>query len=290
MTKADETWVTIPEEEQTAAGLNFGDKSIRRGFIRKVYSILSIQLLVTGACIAFFVFLLPKYYNDPMCHQSETNFYRFQHQNDNDGYDAEYPDTKETATFDIDKCNKRAFASKYFWILYVCLGLSLVLMIPMMCVKSLRTKVPVNFLLLGSFTLCEAVTLGMVSMFYDIEAVLIAVGITTGIVLGLTVFAFQTKIDFTACGGILICMLCGLMIMGLIMIFIPYSKYMQMVYGGAGAILFSFYLVYDTQMMMGGDHKYSISPEEYVFAALALYLDIINLFLYILRFVGAVRD
>ena len=73
------------------------------------------------------------------------------------------------------------------------------------------------------------------------------------------------------------------MIMGLIMIFIPYSKYMQMVYGGAGAILFSFYLVYDTQMMMGGDHKYSISPEEYVFAALALYLDIINLFLYILR-------
>ena len=54
---------------KTAAGLNFGDKSIRRGFIRKVYSILSIQLLVTGACIAFFVFLLPKYYNDPMCHQ-----------------------------------------------------------------------------------------------------------------------------------------------------------------------------------------------------------------------------
>ena len=51
-----------------------------------------------------------------------------------------------------------------------------------------------NFLLLGSFTLCEAVTLGMVSMFYDIEAVLIAVGITTGIVLGLTVFAFQVNI------------------------------------------------------------------------------------------------
>ena len=39
-----------------------------------------------------------------------------------------------------------------------------------------------------------------------------------------------------------------------------------MVYGGAGALIFSLYLVYDTQMMMGGDHKYSISPEEYVFA------------------------
>ena len=109
-------------------------------------------------------------------------------------------------------------------------------------------------------------------------------------------------------GGILVCLLFGLMIFGIVMIFIPYSKYMQMVYGGAGAILFSFYLVYDTQMMMGGDHKYSISPEEYVFAgkwnksqwslsmtilqtpALALYLDIINIFLYVLRFVGAVRS
>ena len=36
-------------------------------------------------------------------------------------------------------------------------------------------------------------------------------------------------------------------------------------------------------MMIGGDHKYSISPEEYIFAALAIYLDIINIFMYLLR-------
>ena len=52
--KADETWVSIPEDEQTAAGLNFGDKTIRRGFIRKVYSILSVQLVVTMAIIGIF--------------------------------------------------------------------------------------------------------------------------------------------------------------------------------------------------------------------------------------------
>jgi FtsH-binding integral membrane protein len=40
-------------------------------------------------------------------------------------------------------------------------------------------------------------------------------------------------------------------------------------------------------MMMGGSHKYSISPEEYIFAAIAIYLDIINIFLYILRILGA---
>ena len=42
-------------------------------------------------------------------------------------------------------------------------------------------------------------------------------------------------------------------------------------------------------MMMGGNHKFSISPEEYIFAAIAIYLDIINIFLYILRIVGAAK-
>ena len=60
-------------------------------------------------------------------------------------------------------------------------------------------------------------------------------------------------------------------------------------YGSAGALVFSLYIVYDTQLMMGGKHKYSLSPEEYVFAALSLYLDIINLFLYILMIIGAAR-
>ena len=55
-----------------------------------------------------------------------------------------------------------------------------------------------------------------------------------------------------------------------------------------GAVIFSLYIVYDTQLMMGGSHKYSLSPEEYVFAALNIYLDVINLFMYILMIVGAV--
>ena len=47
----------------------------------------------------------------------------------------------------------------------------------------------------------EAVMLGMVASTYDVEAVLMAVGTTAGVTLALTIFAFQTKIDFTGCGG-----------------------------------------------------------------------------------------
>lgn len=65
---------------------------------------------------------------------------------------------------------------------------------------------------------------------------------------------------------------------------------MTLVYASIGALLFSIYLIYDTQMMLGGKHKYSISPEEYIFAALTLYIDIINIFLYILTIIGVARD
>lgn len=42
--------------------------------------------------------------------------------------------------------------------------------------------------------------------------------------------------------------------------------------------------------MMGGNHKFSISPEEYIFAALNLYMDIVNIFIYILTIISAARD
>lgn len=42
------------------------------------------------------------------------------------------------------------------------------------------------------------------------------------------------------------------------------------------------YLAYDTQLILGG-RKHTMSPEEYILGAIALYLDIINIFLYMLQ-------
>ena len=57
-------------------------------------------------------------------------------------------------------------------------------------------------------------------------------------------------------------------------------------YGSLGALVFSLYIVYDTQLMMGGKHKYALDPEEYIFAAINLYIDFIQLFRFILMIVG----
>ena len=61
-------------------------------------------------------------------------------------------------------------------------------------------------------------------------------------------------------------------------------------FGAAGALVFSLYLIYDTQPMLGGKHKYALSPEEYIFAALNIYLDVVQLFMYILMIVGGSRS
>ncbi|KAL5286868.1 hypothetical protein ACFFRR_008081 [Megaselia abdita] len=118
---------------------------------------------------------------------------------------------------------------------------------------------------------------------------MLAVGITAAVCLALTIFALQTKFDFTAMGGILLAAAVIFMIFGLVAMFFP-GKTMQLVYSSIGAFLFSVYLVYDTQLMMGGSHKYSISPEEYIFAALNIYLDVVQIFMHILSIIGATRD
>jgi len=114
---------------------------------------------------------------------------------------------------------------------------------------------------------------------------LIAAGICIVLSLALTVFSLQTKIDFTYFTGLAFMLLLCLIIFGIFAAIFP-SNTANIAYSVLGAMLFSFYLVIDTQLMLGGKHRYSISPEEYIFAALNLYLDIINIFIYILALFG----
>ena len=185
------------------------------------------------------------------------------------------------------------------WVYYSSLGVSLVCIISLACCSDVRRKFPVNFIFLGIFTLCEGLMLGTISSYYDVDAVLIAVLITAAVTLALTVFALQTKIDFTVCGGddllgsdlaLTHCVNSGLLFAVLIVFiiavflfsFLARTKWTMIGIGIGGALIFSCYLIYDTQLMMGGKHKYSLSPEEYIFAALNIYLDVVNLFIYIL--------
>jgi len=176
------------------------------------------------------------------------------------------------------------------WMFWVALVVMIVTLITMACCDGVRRKTPHNYIFLTLFTAAEGFLLGVATSMYEVSEVLISVGVCAAVVLALTLFAFQTKLDFTAWGGALLAVLVVFVIFGFIAAFLPNQRTVRLVYAAIGTIIFSLYIVYDTQLMIGGSHKYSLSPEEYVFAALNLYLDIVNLFMYILQIVGASRS
>jgi len=224
------------EDEPT---LKFSEKSIRRAFIRKVYSILMMQLLIAfGICMVF--------------------------------------------TYEP---NTRKFAKENFIIFLAVLIAVLVLTCAMACCVNPR-KAPMNYIMLFTITIGYGIILGFVAVLYAPDSVLLALGCTVILCFSLTLFSFQTKIDFTGCGVYLFVILLIFMIFSLIAGFFPQTRTFRLVMAIIGTIIFSFYLIYDTQLMIGGKHKYSISPEEYVFAALNLFVDIIQIFLFILQIVG----
>ena len=57
-----------------------------------------------------------------------------------------------------------------------------------------------------------------------------------------------------------------------------------------GVLLFSGYIVYDLQQMMGGGKARQVRPDEHVLAALSLFVDLINLFLNVLQAMAAGRE
>jgi hypothetical protein len=56
-----------------------------------------------------------------------------------------------------------------------------------------------------------------------------------------------------------------------------------------GALLFSAFIVHDTQLVVGGK-KRQLNTSDYVLGAITLYLDIINLFFYLLRLFGEMQN
>eukprot|EP00922_Rhytidocystis_sp_ex-Travisia-forbesii_P008705 GHVS01012742.1.p1 GENE.GHVS01012742.1~~GHVS01012742.1.p1 ORF type:complete len:335 (-),score=37.10 GHVS01012742.1:648-1652(-) len=210
---------------------------IRHGFVRKVYAILSLQLLYTfGFGLVFS--LVPA---------------------------------------------ARIWLMHYWWVTLIFMIVGLIVMITITCKPDLGRRFPTNYILLGLITICISWTIALAGAGTSSSAFAIAAGITAVVCIGLTIFAMQTKWDFTGCSVFIFVAILVLIIFGIIAMIVR-SKIMNIVYASLGALLFSFVLVYDTQQVVGGKHrKYQYSLDDYVFGALTLYLDVVNLFLMILR-------
>ena len=176
----------------------------------------------------------------------------------------------------------KAWIQTHTWMLWVSLFGALGMML---LTYWKRKSYPTNLFFLGAFTALEAYSISVIVSFYNSRIVLEALVITLGIFIGLTLFACQTKYDFTSWMPYLFGALWGLIIFGFLAAFLPANSTTELIYGGLAALVFSAYILVDTQLIMRHYHV-----EEEIAAAMSLYLDIINLFLAILRILNSQQN
>lgn len=151
------------------------------------------------------------------------------------------------------------------------------------CGRVFQESCIANWCILIVFTILETYMLGYVGVYYNTNTLLLG-GITTiSITTGLSIYAIQTKYDYTIFGNVLIVLFLGLIVFMLFTGFVN-SPILNILYSTGGAVIFSFYIIYDTQLIVGGKNRMiQYTENDYVIAAIGLYIDIINLFLYILE-------
>ncbi len=171
-------------------------------------------------------------------------------------------------------------------------ALSPALMLPLFIVElvliffalAVRRKAGWNLIALFAFTTVSGVVLGPVMQVYNAGVVQEALVLTFLIFGGLTFYVMVSKKDFSYLSGFLIVGLIVVIVGGLLNAFLFASPMFEFALAAGGVILFSGFILYDTSNIL---RNYEM--EDYTSATLALYLDVLNLFLFLLRLLGG-RD
>ncbi|PWA55264.1 bax inhibitor-1 family protein [Artemisia annua] len=144
-----------------------------------------------------------------------------------------------------------------------------------------QQKHPLNFVFLGLFTASLSLTVGVTCANTDGKIVLEALILTSAVVTSLTAYTFWASRkgkDFSFLGPILFTSLVILLVTSFMQMVFPLGPTSNAIIGGFGAVIFSGYIIYDTENLIK-----RFTYDEYIWASVTLYLDILNLFLTILR-------
>ena len=151
-----------------------------------------------------------------------------------------------------------------------------------------------SLLLFGLYSVLNGITISVVLLVYTQESVYTAFLSTAGMFGAMSVYAMYTKRDITTWGSFLRMGLWGLIIAMVINMFVG-SSAAETVISVMGIIIFMGLTAYDTAKIKSMAESSGMNDDESlgkvaVIGALALYLDFINLFLYLIRLFGKRRD
>ena len=147
-------------------------------------------------------------------------------------------------------------------------------------------------LLFYLYSVLTGVVFSSILLLYTATSVGMTFLITAGVFAAMSIYGFTTSNDLTKFGSIMFMALIGLIICSVVNIFLK-SSGMEWIISLAGVAIFIGLTAWDTQKIKNAA-MYAIdgtSAEKLAtFGALSLYLDFVNLFLYLLRFFGGSRD
>lgn len=143
------------------------------------------------------------------------------------------------------------------------------------------------------FTGLMGVTIAPVQYIYT-EASILNVFVTASIMfIVMAIYGWITKSDLSSMGNILFMGLIGLIVGGVVNVFIGSSMF-NLIISACGVGIFAMLTAYDVQQLKRLSQQVLMSPDDAtklaLMGALQLYLNLINLFMYLLRLFGDRRD
>ena len=163
------------------------------------------------------------------------------------------------------------------------LGIGVQLAIP-------KTSALIGLLLFFVYAAALGVTVGVISSLYTVESVITSFFGAAAMFGGAAIYGATTKRNLNSIGGFLFMGMIGILVASVINVFLGSSP-IGWVIALIGVIVFTVYTAYDVQKISYGDYAASLGSMEKasVFGAVHLYVDFINIFLFLLRIFGSRR-
>ena len=142
------------------------------------------------------------------------------------------------------------------------------------------------------YSACIGVTMAPIFAIYTQASIAYTFFVTSAMFLSMVIYGYTTGKDLTGFGAFLFMGLIGLILASLINLFLR-NTMTDHIISVIGVFIFTGLTAYDSQRIKNmylESEANEIREKKAVFGALALYMDFINLFLYILKFLGKARD
>ena len=277
------------------SALVYAPQRDRAAFVRKVFSIVAmflalntVQILVCRAIAFYNVF----------------GFNRCTPLEDASGKGVKVSGIVPNLSCDLDKSSeyKTAMSSGYamtFLVIGVIASviMTIIWIVGVCCAPQMFRSYPQNYGWGFTYAFCMGLFLNGICFLHAASDIMLAWGATTFFVVGLTAFAYYTDIDFTKCWfwsfvAFLIVSLCFMMFLTITSFYGGFASNGVMI--GINCVFLVFtclFFVIDMQMILGGkNRKHAFAYDDYMFGAIILYTDIIELFLQLLEIISRSKN